>query len=786
MKIKVSVWLLLFAAVLLGGEYPLIQNGKAVSCIVVSGEQLTDAGAYASLELADYLEKVTGARLEIRQTPKDGLYPVYIGNAFRSKMPREVVAKLHTVKDDGFLLAVTPQGTFIWSKHPAGTIYGAYELLKRYADIRWFYPGEDGEYVPKKDSVSVADVIIVDNPAMLLRTFNHVCANINTDQVAQKWLLRNKMTVKSKFGGLRQGGGHIFSTLIPDTHFKTQPELYGLYDGKRLPQCGDPAKITARGTGGMKNQPCTSNPETVRIMKENLIRLIGKRNYNSFSILNNDSTKWCECDNCRKLDPPGERELGLVSTRYWLLFNELSDAVRKVFPDIIFEANAYQNFQTPPQGVAPDKKSPVTYCVHHRCYTHSVGDLNCKINQRTRNILSAWSKAGLRVSTYEYTNCLPAFEVQYLPLEKVVADDLKYYGSLNNYGYCDEVPPKDAVFGPRWKKRAIMENWRSNFLTHYIQAYFMWNPNADFDTVLNDIGSKFYGVAWPEIGDYRSRLRKAFSSVEAHFMYGTASAAQGMVLQDDTLKQTLLGLLEKAALKVKDNPLLAERVRLEKEYFTLTFVKSAEIYSKQQSAPCIAGKCADNAITPDGILNEKEWKNAVPVTDFMKFLGKGELAKNQTVVRAAYDNENLYLAIEGFDTAMDKLIAKATAHDAPVYEDNNFELFFAPPAFGYSYIHYVINHNGVVYDSISNSPTDRSIKYNLKAVSAVTKSKDRWTVELKIPFSELCGAPSKGASWPINVARGRQAKDALGNEGSSWSFEGRFHGPEGFRKIKFD
>ena len=766
-------------------QFALVKNGKAVSCIVTGGEKLNDADAYAALELADYLEKVTGARPEIRQTPAKGCYPIYIGGGSLAGMPRNVAAKRASVRDDGYLLAGTPEGAFLWSKEPSGVIFGAYEILKRCAGVRWFYPGEDGEHIEKRGDVFLPAMILVDNPAMRNRSFNHVCANIHTDQAARRWLLRNRMSAKWRFGSPRHGGGHVFSTLLPDTLYRTNPELFGLYKGKRLPQCGNPSKITKTGKGGQANQPCTSNPETVRIMKENLIREIGMRNLTSFNIMNNDSTAWCECENCRRLDPPDERKNGLVSTRFWLLANELIEAGRSVFPDLRFDCSAYQNYQMPPQGVKPDTRATVTYCVHHRCYTHSVGDPSCRINQRTRDILEAWNKAGLRVSTYEYTNCLPSFEVQYLPLEKVVADDLKYYGSRNNSGYCDEVPPKDAVFGKRWNTRAITENWRSNFLTHYIQAYFMWNPRADFETVLNDIGSRFYGAAWKEIGEYRRLLRNAYSSVNAHFMYGTSSAALGMVLQDKTLKTNLEALLAAAARKVENDPLRRERVRLEKEYFELTFVKSAEIYAAQQSAPCIA-KRLHGKIKTDGRLDEKDWADAVPVSGFLKFLGKGLPAKHQTTVRAAYDDENLYLAVEALEPEPGKMIAESAERDDPVWKDNNLELFFAPPAFGAGYIHWSVNHRGTVYDTKSYSPTDRDLAFNLKADAGIAVSGDRWTVELKIPFSELGGAPAKGASWAVNIARGRQVKDSPDNEGSSWSHEGRFHGPEGFRRIKFD
>ena len=764
---------------------PLVKDGKACCSIVLSQNKLSEADAFAAIELATYLEKASGARPEIGFTAKPGLYPIYIEGRFNSRLPRPAAAKFSEVKDDGYLVCVTPEAAHVASRAQVGVIYGAYEILKRAAGIRWFYPGEDGEYVPKCRDLALEETLLVDNPAMLRRAFNFVCANVGTAQAAELWGLRNKMSVGWRFGGPRHGGGHVFSTLLPDTYFHEHPEYYGLYKGKRLPQCGDPAKITEKGTGGMANQPCTSNPETVRIMKENLVRMIAARGLTSFCILNNDSTAWCECENCRRLDPPGEREKGHVSTRFWTLANALIDEGSRLFPDLQFVCSAYQTFQTPPTGVKPDPRALVDYCVHHRCYTHSVGDMSCPINARTRGIIEGWQKVGMRVMTYEYSNMLPRFEVGYLPLEKVVADDLRYYADHNGAGYCDEVPPKDAVFGPYWQKREITESWRCNFLTHYIQAYFMWAPRADFEAVLDDIGSKFYGRAWPAVRAYRRLLRESYEGVDAHFKYGTANAALGMALFDETRQPRLEKFLDEAERLAADDALVLERVRREREYFNLTFVKSAGQYRAMQSARCVARRVS-GPIAIDGDAGKEVWRNAQPVTDFVQFLGKGALAKHQTVVRAAYDDANLYLLVEGMDTETDRLIAEAVKRDDPVWKDNNFEFFFAPPAFGAEYIHFVINHKGVIYDTKNRSTLDSDLDFNLKAETAVKVLDDRWVVELKVPFSELGGAPKPGDAWPVNVGRGRNATGSKDNAASSWSHEGRMHGIEGFRRILFD
>ena len=221
------------------------------------------------------------------------------------------------------MLCADSGALYVVAREKRGLFYGVYEILKRYGGMRWILPGPEGEFFTPRKSFVVPETEVVDNPAFRDRRFNLVSAW--GPKETPLWMIRNGMSHSDpRYGSLRHLGGHVFSTLLPDTYFHEHPEYYGLYKGKRLPQCGNPAKITKTGTGGMANQPCTSNPETVRIMCENLVKMLkANPDAESFCILNNDSTAWCECENCVKLDPPEEAKRGMKSTRFWLLANAL-------------------------------------------------------------------------------------------------------------------------------------------------------------------------------------------------------------------------------------------------------------------------------------------------------------------------------------------------------------------------------------------------------------------------------------------------------------------------------
>ena len=292
----------LLARGMTAGDFPLVKNGKAANIVI--GEYFTTGKysksgfqpgeAYAALELADYSEKITGVRPSISLKPASDRPNIYLFVWFwASNPPAEKVkipAWITRIKDDGFYIYADENQAYVIGKRPRAVLYGVYDILKKYGEIRWLFPGKDGESVLRKDSIVIPAQSRISNPSFSKRTFNLVCAHSGSSKETPVWMMRNNMQSwfmdSDKFGG-----GHIFSTLLPDTLFPEHPELFGLYNGKRMPQCGkildDPSQYKA---GGQANQPCTSNPETKRIMLQNLLIYIGKNRIDDFGITNNDST----------------------------------------------------------------------------------------------------------------------------------------------------------------------------------------------------------------------------------------------------------------------------------------------------------------------------------------------------------------------------------------------------------------------------------------------------------------------------------------------------------------
>lgn len=793
---KLRVWLI---GALVGAsvgasakDYALVKDGTVRSCIVLP-DNAGPVEKHAASELCAYLEKITGARVETMSSPAAGTYGIYIGAIGAKDIPLtpQMRASAAKVGEEGYLLAADSAGLRIVGKKPIGALYGVYGLLRRYGEVRWFFPGVEGEYCPKRSSFAVPSGVVVSNPSFSTRTLNLVCANINSKITdTWDWMARNGMHIATsktfrkdetsrnyvhldecdKRGAKDGGGGHAFSYLISDSLFDEHPEYFALIDGKRMKQ------------EGQGRQPCTSNPEVVEIMTAKLLEWgeIPPRG-GTFLIGNNDSPGWCQCENCTRLDPPAEKEKSFVSTRYWTLLNAIAEKALAQNSDLKLQGWAYQNFQEPPVGIVPDKRFAVWACLHQRCYRHRMDDETCPSNRRFReDILLKWSKLN-PTYTYEYTDCLPGGDVIYLPLEHVFADDLKYYHKIGVRGSLTETAPPDGVFGPVWDNRRTKEMWLATWPFVYMMASFLWDVDADYNTVYEDMGSKFYGVAWPAMKQYRGKLTKAYEETPGEMIYGTPDIALGKCLDRPGLEADLLKLLDNAEKAAAGNDALLKKIRREREYLDLSWRKMHKEYVAKSKLEVGASRSVGN-ITVDGQLDEPDWKKADFITGFVA--QNGDKADPQTFVRILFDNDNVYFGVESLEADPAKMKTLVTKRDGPLWTDNGVEFFIAAPIGNGKYLHLIVNSRGARYDSMATGTgPGADVGFDSGAEVKTAALPDRWVVEARIPTSALGTTIKDGEVWKLNVARNRVLTDGT-SQGSSLC-DGAYHGVEAFRSVAF-
>jgi len=186
----------------------------------------------------------------------------------------------------------------------------------------------------------------------------------------------------------------------------------------------------------------------------------------------------------------------------------------------------------------------------------------------------------------------------------------------------------------------------------------------------------------------------------------------------------------------------------------------------------------------DGSLSDAAWQLAPAVSGFTSIDLEHQYVPAQTTFRVGWDEENLYVAAECFEDPqlLPHLKADGTGRDCPAYLDDSIELFLAPqPQDRADYYQLAVNAGRGFFDSKgSNDPA-----WNAEWKRAVKRRKDRWVVEVAVPFKTLAAdPPAHGTLWRFNVCRNRQVRE--GGRFSSWAeLVGGFHRPEDFNKLLF-
>ncbi|HUT01305.1 MAG TPA: tetratricopeptide repeat protein [Phycisphaerae bacterium] len=212
--------------------------------------------------------------------------------------------------------------------------------------------------------------------------------------------------------------------------------------------------------------------------------------------------------------------------------------------------------------------------------------------------------------------------------------------------------------------------------------------------------------------------------------------------------------------------------------------------------------------TVDGRIDEAEWQGAAPLKLVYRDDAGKETPDGDASVRIAWDATHLYVAVECKDG---DIRSEAKARDDPVLVWDALRVLIAPVAGGKeastppqegAYYEFALSPNGVLNDGKVEYSRGVVLWQNVKAAAAwnspgvryATKvngtlndnAPDKgWTAELAIPFADLGGSPTAGATWRLNVLRVAGAADKE-RAVSAWSPSGGWlPQPREFGRVTF-
>ncbi len=155
----------------------------------------------------------------------------------------------------------------------------------------------------------------------------------------------------------------------------------------------------------------------------------------------------------------------------------------------------------------------------------------------------------------------------------------------------------------------------------------------------------------------------------------------------------------------------------------------------------------------DGRLEDPVWKEAVPSSGFLqRDPVEGQPASEETQVRVAYDDDALYLGARLLDRDPSGIVRQLSRRDAAV-EADLLVLYLDPHHDRLTGAGFAVSAAGVQRDALIYNDSFLDFSWDAVWESAVEIGADGWTVELRIPLSQLRFPNAERHTWGINVER---------------------------------
>lgn len=700
----------------------LFRNGATDWTIGIS-PKASKAERYAAEELQTSLEKISGVKFPVREGSSFGKNTIVIGTPATSA---DIKAKSGALKlKDGKLeeLAVyTLDGRlYLAGSNPRGALYAVYSFLKNQLGVRWFWPGEEGEFITKKTEYKLPVLKFNDKPQFRFRDMSICC--MGPHMPTETWMARNfinmgnkNLELSEKCGFYLNGGGNHDVGIHDKKMFATHPEYFALIEGKRR----------ENGYSG-----CWSNPGFTKYVLDRRFKTLKslKARFGQAEIIVNmfpsDVVHRCECAECTK-EPN-------ASARWFLYHDKLAEAIRKVYPDVLFAGMAYQEYRDVPACEVKGVEY-VRYCQYNRCYIHKLNDPSCKINQKTMDELRRWGKkAPMGIYGYHFDIFDPYTYPMYLPFWNMLADEAKVYRDMKLPYIKTEMP----IRFPKGQKRA--DNMTQNYrLAYYMYAQLIWNPDADVNALLKDWCDHVYGAGSAPMLAYHTEMAKNWDAMPVHISYVGArpGGIAKSLLNEKVIRfgRAQFKAAEEAVKKEKDSALAkrhASEIALEKELFE-KWVKCYELAKENAVTATIPFLEGDDAF---GRLRAFPMKSR-----------KGTHQPSE--VRIYWNADALYIQAVCMESDPKSLrMGKAGRDDVNPWHKDTIELFLDLND-GSPYRHMAMNLAGGIYDAMGLDTTWNPV---WKAVPKIEK--DRWSMTIKLPFSSLGVKPKEGDQWKLVVIR---------------------------------
>jgi hypothetical protein len=160
-----------------------------------------------------------------------------------------------------------------------------------------------------------------------------------------------------------------------------------------------------------------------------------------------------------------------------------------------------------------------------------------------------------------------------------------------------------------------------------------------------------------------------------------------------------------------------------------------------------------SSINVDGRLDEAAWRNSPEIGAFLqREPAEGAQPTERTVVYLAYDDEALYVGARLYDSSPDSIVARLARRDNFSSSDR-FWVFLDPYHDKRSGFYFAINAAGTMLDGVLYNDDWDTSEWDGVWQGSSERTPEGWTVEMRIPYSQLRFKKSEVQTWGINFKR---------------------------------
>jgi hypothetical protein len=175
--------------------------------------------------------------------------------------------------------------------------------------------------------------------------------------------------------------------------------------------------------------------------------------------------------------------------------------------------------------------------------------------------------------------------------------------------------------------------------------------------------------------------------------------------------------------------------------------------------PTLHAVRTQSAVVVDGRLDDEVWGRTSAATEFtQRDPDEGKPATEQTELRVAYDDEALYVGVRLHDREPSRIARQLSRRDSSV-EADRFSIFLDPHHDHLTGAVFRVTAAGVQSDEIIFNDSWDDESWDAVWESAVTLDEGGWTVEMRIPFSQLRFPAAERHTFGIHAERYIQRKN---------------------------